>query len=68
MYYTPIQVALILIIIICFGLWMTILIEEVTRIVKRGDARLTSAEVNNLFWLGVIALIALVAYIFLKEL
>jgi hypothetical protein len=46
---------------------MTILIEEVTRIVKRGDARLTSAEVNNLFWLGVIALIALVAYIFLKE-
>jgi hypothetical protein len=67
MYYTPIEVGLIALIVICLVLWIVILIEDVTRVMNRPDRRLTRAEFNNLLWLGAIGLVALAAYIVLRE-
>jgi hypothetical protein len=67
MHYSPLQIALGLIIIVCFALWLIILTEDITKIVERGDRTLTANQLSNLVWLAAIALIALVAYIVLDQ-
>jgi hypothetical protein len=67
MYYSPIQVGLIIVIILCMAGWMVILIRDVSKIVKRADGKLTTAEINNLIWLVTIGTIAFASYLVFKE-
>jgi hypothetical protein len=67
MYYTPLQAGLILAIIVCFALWMTIIVESGPGLLDSEDGRLTPAQMKRILWLSIIGAIAMTAYLILDN-
>ena len=58
---------MILAIIVCFALWMTIIIDSAKSLLDSEDGRLTPAQMKRMLWLGIIGAIAMTAYLILEN-